>query len=1158
LTDKDVTRRVVAKHLEASTTLAAHVMTKNPTCVSMSDSAMNAMSTMIENQFRHLPVVDDNGGVVGLLDIAKCLNDAISKLEKVESISKEAASDMLLQAVSAQGAKGQQAVALQALLGPLISQAFGSQASPTLRSILVDKPGTIVEPGTSVVDAAMLMAERRKAALVVENNHLVGVFGFKDMMTRVIAKELSLETTDISSVMTGSPVAVSPDITVLEALQVMHDNRFLTLPVCEDDGAVVGVLDVMDLVHGCGGAEGWRSIFSSTLDLEDNSETASVSSGRLASTARSTQSRKSNDENYKDGRLVSKLRPRKPVIASATDSVLAVSQILASERSAAALLVGSDGGLKGIFTDTDLTRRVVARHFDASSTEVSTVMTKNPTCVSMNDLAMDAMSTMVENHFRHLPVVDDSGGVVGLLDIARCLNDAISKLEKSIVSTKDTASEVLKQAVNAHGARGNQAAALHDLLGPLMAQAFGSQASPTLRGLMAGKPGTIVGRSTTVFEASLMMAERRKAAVVVEDGRLVGIFGFKDMMTRVIAKELQLDATEIGAVMTPDPESVSPDISVLEALQVMHDNKFLTLPVCEADGTVLGIVDVMDLIYGCGGVDGWRSVFNSTLDLDDVSDTASVTSGFASIRRSDSKSAGKSLRSTKFETTVSMLRPKKPIIAGLDDSVLEVAKMLASKRASSGIIVDDRGGLAGIMTDTDFTRRVVAKHIEPSSHSIGDVMTPHPKFVSDFHSAVDAMMTMIENNFRHLPVSDEAGTIIGILDIAKCLNDAISKLERAAEKSNDAAQLLIKQALENAGQGGAALRAILGPLVSQGFGNQSSRPLRSILVGSPSTVVEVESTVLEAAVLMAKARKAALIQENGKLVGVFGFKDMMCRIIAKELDPEFTQIGEVMTPSPEFVSPDISILEALQGMHDNHFLTLPVCEDDGTIVGVVNVMDLINGCGGADGWRAVFDSALEITDELSTHPSVSNSEQKKPTQSIPPQKSQVITVSKDAPFVSPRGKSNIPTTLEFNDANNFDEGSLNDTFLTEMHMATFKVVDASGHTHRIKAETKIASLRKAFAVKIGAKDPDLLRFKFVDDEGDAILVTTDDDLLEAVKLSRASAGSSRGESAVVKLTATEISEQTSLDPILLAAGAAVGLAVVGIVAMIMTRPRRYY
>ena len=59
-------------------------------------------------------------------------------------------------------------------------------------------------------------------------------------MNRVVAKELPLEATPVSHVMTANPESVSPDMTVLEALQTMHDHKFLTLPVCEEeDGAVV-------------------------------------------------------------------------------------------------------------------------------------------------------------------------------------------------------------------------------------------------------------------------------------------------------------------------------------------------------------------------------------------------------------------------------------------------------------------------------------------------------------------------------------------------------------------------------------------------------------------------------------------------------------------------------------------------------------------------------------------------------------------------------------------------------------------------------------------------------------------------------------------------------------------------------------------------------
>jgi CBS-domain-containing membrane protein len=129
-----------------------------------------------------------------------------------------------------------------------------------------------------------------------------------------------------------------------------------------------------------------------------------------------------------------------------------------------------------------------------------------------------------------------------------------------------------------------------------------------------------------------MMAEARKAALVVENGRLAGIFGFKDMMTRVIAKELPLDLTPVSSVMTPNPESVSPDTTVLEALQIMHDNKFLTLPVCELNGRVIGVVDVMDCVYASGGAEGWRSIFASAMECDDVTVSGSVMSAHKSVK----------------------------------------------------------------------------------------------------------------------------------------------------------------------------------------------------------------------------------------------------------------------------------------------------------------------------------------------------------------------------------------------------------------------------------------------------------------------------------------------------------------------------------------------
>ena len=160
----NVSRRLVVKDLSAPNTNVSKVMTANLTVASMSDSAMDALSTMVENYFRHLPVVDDNRTVLGVLDIAKCLNDAISKLEKAEERSSTAAEDAVNQMAALQRAGNQQA-AMLTLLGPLMAQAFRNKSLPTLCSLLAGRSATIVSPGTSLKNTAVVMAKAKKCFL---------------------------------------------------------------------------------------------------------------------------------------------------------------------------------------------------------------------------------------------------------------------------------------------------------------------------------------------------------------------------------------------------------------------------------------------------------------------------------------------------------------------------------------------------------------------------------------------------------------------------------------------------------------------------------------------------------------------------------------------------------------------------------------------------------------------------------------------------------------------------------------------------------------------------------------------------------------------------------------------------------------------------------
>ena len=68
----------------------------------------------------------------------------------------------------------------------------------------------------------------------------------------------------------------------------------------------------------------------------------------------------------------------------------------------------------------------------------------------------------------------------------------------------------------------------------------------------------------------------------------------------------------------------------------------------------------------------------------------------------------------------------------------------------AALVIDVTGKLTGIITDTDVTRRVLAKGLDPNRAKVNDVVTLSPATVSDQGTAFDALSLMIEGRFRHL------------------------------------------------------------------------------------------------------------------------------------------------------------------------------------------------------------------------------------------------------------------------------------------------------------------------------------------------------------------------------------------------------------------------
>ena len=120
--------------------------------------------------------------------------------------------------------------------------------------------------------------------------------------------------------------------------------------------------------------------------------------------------------------------------------------------------------------------------------------------------------------------------------------------------------------------------------------------SQRVRSVMEKKKLVTAAPETTVDQAAQLMAKRNVGALmIVEEGRLTGIFTERDALFRVMAKGRDAQTTTLADVMTTAPRTVDPGKTFGYALLIMHENGFRHLPVIE-NGKPIGIVSARNAL----------------------------------------------------------------------------------------------------------------------------------------------------------------------------------------------------------------------------------------------------------------------------------------------------------------------------------------------------------------------------------------------------------------------------------------------------------------------------------------------------------------------------------------------------------------------------------
>ena len=245
----------------------------------------------------------------------------------------------------------------------------------------------------------------------------------------------------------------------------------------------------------------------------------------------------------------------------------------------------------------------------------------------------------------------------------------------------------------------------------------------------------------------------------------------------------------------------------------------------------------------------------------------------------------------------------------MEESILSITPSASAKEAAelmyknsiSSLLVGEADNYSGFLTDTDLTRKLVAKNRDPEQTSVSAIASASVISMDADRSMADAYACMKEKNIRHLAISDN-DKITGILSIKDFANYYHNKHSQGGEEKGE-----IQYFMQN-------------------------------------SIVNIESyeTVHTAAQKMADKKVGALlVTEMGKAKGIISESALTMDVIAQGLDIATNKVSSVLCRQLITIEQSQSMSDAYQLMRDKNVRHLFATRGK-KIVGMLSIKDFAN------------------------------------------------------------------------------------------------------------------------------------------------------------------------------------------------------------------------
>jgi CBS domain-containing protein len=209
ITERDFLRRLLAKKLDAETTLIKDIMTTDLKIAVENDSVVEWLRVMSNERFRHLPVVNKKGKLKNIMS----QGDFVS------------------------------------YTWPLLIDKLFLKIKETME--FKNKPPVLTfKAHQMVLDAVQMMSEKNYGSTIIvdEDYKPIGIVTERDFMRRLLAKGLDQSITPLNDIMTTQLRIAQADDGVVDWLRIMSNERFRHLPVVDANGKLLNVISQGDFV----------------------------------------------------------------------------------------------------------------------------------------------------------------------------------------------------------------------------------------------------------------------------------------------------------------------------------------------------------------------------------------------------------------------------------------------------------------------------------------------------------------------------------------------------------------------------------------------------------------------------------------------------------------------------------------------------------------------------------------------------------------------------------------------------------------------------------------------------------------------------------------------------------------------------------------------